>query len=511
MTSAPSFFSNSQNVNVIGSNFTAITGDVHYHLQRNEFGKSHPLQLIGPQEVINLVGLHRLSQVISHGAVHDSSERSSPTKCDPETRKEVLKLIEDWIDDPSPSCSVLWLYGPVGTGKTAILQSIAELLNLNSDSQDQTTRRRGASFFFSKGQPGREQADRLFSTIGYQLAINLPSLRDHVDRIMTLNPILHTKSMDVQLNSLIFHAFRKLRKEGIELPHTPTVIIDGLDECQPEGNQIQQNILALISKAVIDKIPLRFLIASRPEAHIRECFDQIDLHTITRRVVLDDSFNPNKDIELILRKGFAEIYNRNRHVMSQTSNNWPGDGIIDQLVQKSSGQFIYATTVLNFVGAEFYLPTERLEIVLAPHSSHSKSNYPFSDLDVLYTHILSVRHGRDPRAVVQVLGVILVLHCPQPPEVIENILSMKQGEVAIMLRSLHSLIQFPGMKDEIYEHGLWKTGSDGVRLLHTSFQDYLVDEHRSGQFFVNIAEAHAQLTVAGFKLMTKWILHYPTR
>ena len=35
---------------------------------------------------------------------------------------------------------------------------------------------------------------------------------------------------------------------------------------------------------------------------------------------------------------------------------WNNHGIIDLLVQRSSGQFIYATTVLKFLGADFYSP-----------------------------------------------------------------------------------------------------------------------------------------------------------
>ncbi|KAF8806213.1 hypothetical protein BYT27DRAFT_7224517 [Phlegmacium glaucopus] len=486
MPGAQSLFSNSKNPNFIGCNFNAVNGDYHYHINKNQSG------------------LNTLSKVISVGAIHDSSEHSP--KCHPETRKDVLKLILDWIDDPSPPCSVLWLYGPAGAGKTAILQSIAELLNAHQEVPTESIRQCGGSFFFSRGKQGRDEGHQLFPTIGYQLALNLPSLSVHVNKIMESNPILHTKTMDVQLNSLIVDAFHKLKQEGTDFLHTPTVIIDGLDECR--GNETQQNILALISQAVVDKkIPLRFLIASRPEAHIRESFDQSNLHTITRRVVLDDSFNPKKDIELFLREGFADI-SRNHPLKSYT---WPGDGIISLLVQKSSGQFIYAATILKFVGSEdseSSSPMKQLNIVLAPNPA-AYSNEAFSDLDLLYTQILSA--CRNPMGVVRVLGVILVLHCYQPPEVIEDILAMEQGEVTLVLRSLHSLIYFPGTKGERYElkeHGSRNSGADGFQLLHESFRDYLVDHRRSGQFFVNIVEAHSKLTVAGFKLMTRWI-HYP--
>ena len=56
---------------------------------------------------------------------------------------------------------------------------------------------------------------------------------------------------------------------------------------------------------------------------------------------------------------------------------WPRSGIIDLLVQRSSGQFIYAATVLKFVGADFCSPTKQLELIL------ERDPTAFSDLDQL--------------------------------------------------------------------------------------------------------------------------------
>ncbi|KAF8162768.1 hypothetical protein B0H34DRAFT_293871 [Crassisporium funariophilum] len=360
--------------------------------------------------------------------------------------------------------------------------------------------RLGGSFFFSRGKLGREQGHFLFMTIAFQLALNVPGLREHVNRIMCIQPALHTKSMEVQLRSLIIDALAQLEPRP---QHTPVVIIDGLDEC--EGHGTQQDILALISEAVgTHKVPLRFLIASRPEAHIRESFEQTSLYTITRRIVLDESFNPNRDIKVFLQDGFSKIFQRNSRLLSHVEAPWPGEGVIDLLVQKSSGQFIYAATALKFIGAEFFHPMKQLEIVLEP----TRRSSAFSDLDHLYTQILSVYPN--PEAVIHVLGILLAFHCPQPPAVIEDILGMSEGEAKLVLRGLHSLLSFPDDDDDVkrvvdeadpYGH------FEGIRLLHASFHDYLIDKGRSGPYFIDMPEARAQLTVAGFSLITKWILN----
>jgi len=313
---------------------------------------------------------------------------------------------------------------------------------------------------------------------------------------MQANPTLYTKSMMVQMRSLIMDSFRTLFS-GVE--HTPTVIIDGLDEC--DGHETQKLILEIIYEAVaVEKIPLRFLIASRPEAHIREAFDQPTLRSITQRVVLDESFGPNQDIEKYFQDGFEDIYKKNSTLLGQVDQPWPGTGILDLLVQKASGQFIYASTVLKFVGAEFYNPISQLEIILEHTPS---SGMPFSDLDHLYSQILSTYPF--PEKLICVLGTVLALHCPQPPEVVEDLLGMKAGEVGLVLRGLHSLIRFPHIPDENFKNPIDNGEDNGIRLLHASFQDYLVDKNRSAHFFIDINMFHAQITKSGFQLMAKWI------
>ena len=336
----------------------------------------------------------------------------------------VRQIILDWIHSDSWDSSFFWLYGPAGAGKTAILQAIAEFLCSRSGFYKNF----GGSFFFSRGKTGRDQGHHLFTTIAYQLAQNdVTGLRQHVNRIMESNPTIHTKSMDVQLQILIIDAFKCL------LPrprHSYLVIIDGLDECHDKATQ--QSILRLLCELItVHNLPLRFLIGSRPESHIRASFDQESLYTITRRVVLDEKFNPGRDIWVFLQHGFAKICADNS-IMSRVEQPWPSEGTIDLLVQRSSGQFIYAATVLKFVGADFCSPTKQLALVLKPDLT------AFSDLDQLYTQILSVY----PSAVniVEVLGIIIASD-ENSPEVIEDILGLEEGELKPVLRGLSSLMK----------------------------------------------------------------------
>jgi len=274
-----------------------------------------------------------------------------------------------WIENPNPIAYVVWMYGPAGSGKSSIAQTIAEWCRKFNNHL-------AGTFFFLRERAGRQEGSRLFCTLAYQLALYVPGLRDHVNRAMRIDPTLPNKDLDTQFRTLIIEPFQRLSTPPTELPF---VIIDGLDECQ--GSETQKCILRLIGEALQEhNLPLRFLIASRPEPHIREIFDTSLLNQRTRRIVLDGSFYPDRDIRIFLEDNFVEIAGRHQDLMVNIETPWPSPSVIDFLVQKSSGQFIYAATVLKFVDAELHIPTVQLDIVLQPPPVCSTL---FSNLDQL--------------------------------------------------------------------------------------------------------------------------------
>ena len=422
---------------------------------------------------------------VSLGALHDSAERSPAPNCHPDTRRAVRQIILEWIRSENSASYFFWLYGSAGAGKTSILQAIAEFL-CSSSGADQNF---GGSFFFSRGKHGRDQGHFLFSTIAYQLALKVPGLRQHINRIMESDPSLHTKSMGVQLQTLIVDAFKCLSP----LPQRSyLVIIDGLDECHDK--MTQQSILQLLCESIrVHKLPLRFLVGSRPESHIRNSFDRESLYTITHRVVLDKTFYPGRDIRIFLRDGFAKICADNS-IMSHVEQPWPEEGIIGLLVQRSSGQFIYAATVLKFVGADFCSPRKQLALVLTPDHT------ALSDLDQLYTQILSVY----PSAVniVEVLGIITASRS-NSPDVIGDILGMEEGELKLALSGLSSLMD--GNGERLNKGVISYVIPD---FAHASFRDYLFDSSRSGPFYVNQQEYKSQVVIRSFALILQSIRYW---
>jgi hypothetical protein len=222
---------------------------------------------------INLLKPH-----ISVAALHDSLARYPPPQCYTETpsRQKVLKVITDWIKDSCPTQRIMWLNGPARVGKSPIAQTIAEGCQ-NS--------RLAASFFFLRNDPDRDIAHRLFTTLTWQLAKSIPETRQYIESALEMEPLLPTKSIDVQFDYLIVKVFQNLLRDKPGLrPEKFLVIIDGLDECATEDQKL---FLRLIGNALTcTNIPLRFLICSRPEAPIKETFDMVNMKMVTLAVML---------------------------------------------------------------------------------------------------------------------------------------------------------------------------------------------------------------------------------
>ena len=428
------------------------------------------------------IGIQTLNQEISHGAMRDSSERDPPPRCHPGTREKAIEDIVRWIEEPNPSSSVLWVNGRAGVGKSALMQKLAERGGVYY----------GGCFFFRRGVPGCNQKGFLFSTVAYQLAMNVPGMYEHVDAAMSRDSSLPRMSAAVQVEQLIVEPIKLVRP----ILHRPLIIIiDGLDEC--EDHDSQRDILKLVVRVSTDpNVPFRFIIASRPEHQICSRFNEEPLFSTTRRLVLDEEYDSSSDIQSYLREKFMEIHISNRDIMGQIRSPWPLEDDLGMLVARASGQFIYASTVIKFVESvgDLLSPLEKLAIVLNPGPMRASA---FSELDRLYTQILSAYD--DSQALVHVLGVVLALeelnaniYSDDEPltnlEVIANIAGLEQGKVLLVLRALQSVAKihiepvYDGRDDE-QPNGII---NQRVKLSHRSFHDFLTDKARSGPYFVNI-------------------------
>ncbi|KAJ7855194.1 hypothetical protein B0H14DRAFT_3449218 [Mycena olivaceomarginata] len=387
-------------------------------------------------------GMDVLHRAVALEALYDSADSFPQPRCHPETRTKILDNLYKWaVQNYSRSaCSIRWLYGPAGAGKSAIMQTLCQRL--------QDDGRLGGSFFFKRGHITRGNAKVLFATLAYQLALHDCRLKGPILQRAVHDPSVVGRGMDVQLRKLMVEPCQSL-DDTVPL----IFLIDGLDEC-----------------ALKHPSTFRFLVASRPEPHIREKLTESSLHGLYDSVNVERSF---EDIRLYFRDEFARIHHEHGETMGSIPTPWPSSHILEMLVEKSSGYFIYASTVIKFIDDKNWRPTDQLEAV--QNLANDNSCLPFEALDQLYTYILSGVPARSRAKLCDILCVITNFGLDL--RYIEPLLDLKSGDIRLTLRNLHSVLNIGSEYEVITVH-------------HASFRDFLHDRQRSSIFYTGPDSEH---------------------
>ncbi|KAK1233386.1 hypothetical protein PQX77_003459 [Marasmius sp. AFHP31] len=404
-------------------------------------------------------------KVVAAGASHTSEQQYTRRSCLEGTREEALGDIHTWRTSGDPSLPICWLVGKAGVGKSAIAMTVAKACE-----EDGLV----ASFFFFRPDPKRNNPSALIPTIALGLMTKFPPLRTFIDERVHQDPTILGANLKVQFQELVFKPSLRMEQSGIKkgksVQKVPNlIIIDGLDECGDEDTQLRvlSVILSSYQQFPLTWSPLKFLICSRPEAWIREAFDKVDLHRVTKRIALTNASQTDRDIERYLRNEFEIIRTSPKYSRLRFPSPWPSEENLQRLVRKSSSQFVYAATAMKIVKTPYSNPLDQLCTVLEYDPGNPSSNSPFPELDRLYHIILSMNPNREK--LLLVLAVPLIIG-DASADFIEILLDLAPGDVDITLRAMHSVL-------DIHE--------DRITVSHTSFRDYLFDRARSEIFFID--------------------------
>ncbi|KAF9255337.1 hypothetical protein L218DRAFT_1035842, partial [Marasmius fiardii PR-910] len=241
--------------------------------QINDVTRSH-------QRVVEPKTIKEALTGIDYSYRHDSQARFPPPKCSEGTREEILRQVLDkwactrsWKNIP-PVC---WLRGSAGVGKSAIAQTVAERCQ---------GRELIASFFFSRSDANRNNIHYFALAIADSITKEIPSLRKRIIQTVQDRPEILRASLNVQFRVLVIESLQNaLSTPFFILRPCKLIVIDGLVECVAVDEQ--QQVLSLVSAAVKEKLPLHFLICSRPEPPIYDRFNQDDLNPYTRSISLN--------------------------------------------------------------------------------------------------------------------------------------------------------------------------------------------------------------------------------
>ncbi|KAL2827367.1 hypothetical protein BDW59DRAFT_160332 [Aspergillus cavernicola] len=424
--------------------------------------------------------LSRLPYAIE--ATFNSYQRQHEPTCLIDTRVHVLEEINAWANRED-GCSIFWLNGWAGTGKSTIARTIAR--------QYYDEQRLGASFFFSRGGGDISHAGKFVTSIARQLASHILPLQPFVCEAVAACGDIGAQSLSDQWRQLVLSPLSKLSN----MSRSPTciLVIDALDEC--DDDRSIRIILQLLTEAQrVSNNLLRVLVTSRPNLPIEHGFSrmpQANHYAFILHHISSDTLG--HDITVFLQhelQGIAQELGLDPL--------WPGAEAIERLAEGASGLFIWGATACRFIHEGGVFAEERLATLLQGRTSGTA---PEERLNAIYISVLKsslypTYTEQEREKVCQllrlILGVVVILSSPLPLDSICKLLQVPRQRVDHILVHLHAILDIPN------------DPSRPLRLHHPSFHDFLLDEQRckDSNFCVDEQKAHLKLAECCLHLMS---------
>ncbi|KAJ3562726.1 hypothetical protein NP233_g9396 [Leucocoprinus birnbaumii] len=396
-------------------------------------------------------------------AFHDSGARYPPPKCHHATRKDYIAKITEWAQGKSDhSEPILWMRGPFGVGKTAVAQSSAEAL----ESLDKLL----ATLFFSRSYADRDDPQRFIPSIAYQIATKCPSFEKIVSARILRDPALATKSLSKQFDELLVHPLQEIdvARNGL---NGCVIIIDGLDECR--GSDAQCEIIRVIATSAQSRTtPFRWFITSRPEDPIIRTMNSDVVSPVLYHFELPVSREIDHEILVYLTDEFDKI---RKH--QDLPESWPSEEVLALFVERASGLWIYAATIIRFIKDENSLgPEDQLQIFIEFAEDVTAKvglNNPLAEMDCFYAFIVR----RVPPNALTILRKILIL-C-----IVHNQLRTT-NYISLLLRlPLNQVNRICGFIQSVVSVDP-ETDYSRLRFYHASFLDFMKDPARSNELCI---------------------------
>ncbi|KAF4957239.1 hypothetical protein FGADI_3304 [Fusarium gaditjirri] len=422
-------------------------------------------------------------------AVWDSHAEEHNATCLENTRRDILRDINDWVEDTTDQAkTVFWLNGMAGTGKSTISRTIARSLS--------EAGRLGASFFFKRGETNRGSISKFVTTIARQLATNQSAIEPYIHEAVLQEPTITSKAIRNQFERLIVEPLTRCSNNSHK--DTPiSIIVDALDECESDADI--HLIINLFSGTRGLRHPRpRIFVTSRPDLPVRLGFKDVEgtyqdliLHEIPSQVIENDiAIFLQHETELIKACWDTSVPERRRLPI-----NWPDSDCIRLLTKRATPLFIFAATVCRFIADRRHGdPEEQLQRFLENLDEDTSSR-----MDLTYKPVLSQLLGsncskRKKELIIsefrRVVGTIINLASPLSPSALSRLLNIDQKIIDTRLDLLHSVLSVPDSSEA------------PIRMFHLSFRDYLINSDiGENQFGIDEKQSAKDLVKDCFRVM----------
>ncbi|KAK6498032.1 hypothetical protein TWF506_004277 [Arthrobotrys conoides] len=421
------------------------------------------------------VKLNLVNLPVAEGASYNWYGDDHEPKCLPNTREELLKKIDGWVNGSSGK-HIFWLSGAAGTGKSTIARTVAETYA--------ATNILGASFFFRRGAGDRSNASKFFTTLATNLMQHIPDIRLAVSEAIEKEPDIPRKILKEQFDKLVFEPLLSTKHSG----HI-VLVIDALDECDNDRDVLTiVKLLGLMKN--LKNIDVRIFITSRREVFINAGFQRISgdfqdliLHDIEEQKILHD-------IIVFFKYELAKI--KTEHVYCDTLPlDWPTQATIETLAKMACPLFIVASTICRFIEDSESLPGDLLMEILEGRQKLIEAN-PEKSLSLVYLQIIKQRvKNKTPtqlsdmlREFQDIIGTIVLLQTPLPQNSLLQLIDMKESKAQVRLDGFQSVINIPATPDGV------------IKTFHLSFREFLLDPQTKKQSLLWIDEYQVHSFIA---------------
>jgi hypothetical protein len=377
--------------------------------------------------------------------------------------------------------------GTAAIGKSALAQSVTEAFVKEG--------RLGATFFFSR--PGKlDDPDAVIPTLVYQLAASDSGYRRHIAESLEHNPLILDMDRSTQFREFIIKPFQALSEDSpAQMPML--IVLDGLDECRDK--QAQCELMRLIGGVESAKLPLLWMICSRPEWHLTRLLSNTHDPLPCERIEISAEDEEAKDdAKRLLHAGLDEI--RQAYDLPDT---WPPPEQVESITDRAAGHLGLISFMVAFmkVSDDGWNPGEKFDLcvqVVTGSEVNPGALNPVAALDRLYLEILSKVPPRILPTTMRILGLSILYSGHQLSALdLANFLSLEFAPLAHALQPLHSIVNVPNSRD---------ASEKPIRLYHASFSDFLRDGGRSDNFYLDEGAIHYAIAIQSLR----WLASHDT-
>ncbi|EDR06816.1 uncharacterized protein LACBIDRAFT_299706 [Laccaria bicolor S238N-H82] len=403
----------------------------------------------------------------SHGKVRD--------RCMPGTRKDVLTLINTWVNDLNEP-NIFWLSGSPGSGKTTIASTVVADFDCLS-----------GKFFFRRDEAELRDPDNLWRRIALDFSSGSSDFGKSITQALeTQKADIRGLDISMQFEHLIVKPLQQVFGAAVE---PLLVVVDALDEC----DSYEKLLPSLVSWSHLSK-SLKLLITSR---------NYLKIQSRLRSVSVYHNLNTGHEVSAQTYDDLEKYFVARFSEANWLPPKWPGPDKISFLVRKAAGLFVWAKSAMDFILFDGGDPEERLNII----SAHSGEGIDV--VDILYHQIISValQGLRKPEktSLKLVLGSIIIAKNPLRIKDLTELLEVKDVLLNSMLGQLSPILS---ISDAGY-----------LRICHQSVADFLLDFEHSQDLWLDprfysfrfawscLKLLNAKLRFNFFDLKTSYILN----